>query len=256
MSLFITFEGPEGSGKTTQVVLLGRYLRRKGYSIHLTREPGGTDIGNRIRKLVLDLDTRNMCPRAELLLFLAARAQHVEEVIKPKLAAGCIVICDRYVDSSVAYQGYGHGLDKQIISQVSDIATGGLMPNLTFLLNLEDVEIGLRRRLGIQTKPQVEGVRQIALPGFGPQWDRFDIEDLEFHTRVRDAYVALARAEPARWIIIDASQSVRGVARQIRKNVSQRLANTFPVCLSRPSLQEPGAMATEVFERPSASLSN
>ncbi|MCS7041134.1 MAG: dTMP kinase, partial [Caldilineales bacterium] len=143
--MFITFEGPDGSGKSTQIKLLAERLQAEGHNVLLTREPGGTEIGEQIRAVLHDLKNRAMHPRTELLLYSAARAQLVEQVIRPHLAAGGLILSDRYYDSTLAYQGYGHGLDLTALRQITTFATGGLTPDLTLFLDL-DAELGLRRR--------------------------------------------------------------------------------------------------------------
>jgi dTMP kinase len=150
LSLLITFEGPEGCGKTTQLRLLAAYLRDQGHDVLTTREPGGTPIGDRVRAILLDPAHTEMLPPAEFLLFSAARAQHVGQVIRPHLARGGIVLCDRYADSSLAYQGYGHQLDLDVLWAITRFATGGLLPDLTIYLDVP-VDVGLRRKAGGQT---------------------------------------------------------------------------------------------------------
>ncbi len=185
--MFITLEGPEGSGKTTQMPLLAEALRARGYTVHATREPGGTEISAQIRQVLMDMRNKNMNPRTELLLFCAARAQLVDEYIRPRLARGEVVLCDRYADSTLAYQGYGHGLDLAFLRTLLDFATGGLKPDLTLLLDVE-VSTGLMRK-------QSEG-----------EWNRMDDYERAFHERVRAGYLEMASADPRRWRIIDAGQ--------------------------------------------------
>jgi dTMP kinase len=202
--MFITIEGPDGSGKTTQVVPLSEYLIQSGYQVLITREPGGTAIGDQIRRVLSDLKNTGMHPRSETLLFLAARAQLVEEVIKPHLEKGYIVLCDRYADSTMAYQGYGHQYEIQQIRSLISFATGGLNPDLTILLDL-DVQTGLKRKAR------------------GNEWNRLDAYSLEFHERVRQGYAALVEAEPDRWVVIDADQPADRIQEMIRKVVGARL---------------------------------
>ena len=202
--MFITFEGPDGSGKTTQVAPLSEFLTQLGFQVLITREPGGTVIGDQIRQVLADLKNTGMHPRSETLLFLAARAQLVEQVIKPHLAEGHVVLCDRYADSTMAYQGYGHQNDLDQISSLINFATGGLKPNLTLLLDV-GAEAGLKRKVE------------------GNEWNRLDAYSLEFHQRVRHGYAELARAEPERWFVIDADQPADRVQEAIRQVVQSRL---------------------------------
>lgn len=205
MSLFVTLEGPEGCGKTTQAALLAEHLRQQGHDVLATREPGGTSIGDQIRRVLTSLDNIAMHPRTEILLFSASRAQLVHEVILPHLKAGGVVICDRFYDSTLAYQGYGHGLDLEVLRQITAFATGGLVPDLTLLLDLP-VEEGLRRR-------RKDG-----------DWNRLDAYSLEFHRRVRQGYLELARQEPERWVVIDAARPAEAVWPDVRRAVETRLA--------------------------------
>ncbi len=203
--MFITFEGPEGSGKTTQIRLLAAYLRACGHDVVTAREPGGTPIGDQIRACLHDTANTAMSPTAEVLLYSASRAQLVAEVIRPALAAGRVVLCDRYADSTMAYQGYGRGLDRSMLATLTAIATGGLSPDLTLLLDM-DVARGLTRRRDE-----------------GEEMNRLDLEAVEFHNRVRAGYLALAAAEPARWQRIDADAPVADVQLAIRQVVEERL---------------------------------
>ena len=202
--MFITLEGPEGSGKTSQIGPLAEFLRQQGLDVLTTREPGGTPIGDQIRAVLHSLDNTAMHPRTEALLFQAARAQLVEQVIRPQLQRGGIVISDRYADSTLAYQGYGHGLPLEQVQAVIHFATGELKPDLTLLLDV-DVELGLRRR------------------SQGGGWNRLDAYTLDFHRRVRQGYHQLAQAEPQRWVIIDAVQAPERVQEAMRQVVLQRL---------------------------------
>ena len=202
--MFITFEGPDGSGKTTQVAPLSEYLTQRGHKVLITREPGGTVIGDQIRRILSDLKNTGMHPRSETLLFLAARAQLVEQVIKPHLTDGYIVLCDRYADSTMAYQGYGHQNDLNQIGSLINFATGGLKPDLTLLLDV-GAEAGLKRKAK------------------GTEWNRLDAYSLEFHQRVRQGYAVLAESEPARWVVIDADQPTDRVQEMIRQVVQDRL---------------------------------
>ncbi|MBI3764416.1 MAG: dTMP kinase [Chloroflexi bacterium] len=204
MSLFITFEGPEGSGKSTQITPLADRLRALGHDVCLTREPGGTDIGDQIRQVLHDLKNTAMQPRAEILLYSASRAQLVGEIIRPHLERGGIVLCDRYADSTMAYQGYGHGLDLGALRAITEFATGGLKPDLTILLDVETEE-GLRRRRS------------------SGEWNRLDAYALAFHQRVRQGYLGMAAAEPERWVVVDAGRAVEEVAEEVWRGVSKRL---------------------------------
>jgi len=199
--LFVTFEGSEGSGKSTQIRTLAEFLREQGYGVVLTREPGGTPIGDQVRRILLDHANEKMHPRTEVLLFLASRAQHVEELIRPALKAGKIVLCDRYADSTLAYQGYGRGENVDQLRRLIDYATGGLWPDLTFWLDLP-VEEGLAR---LNNK------------------NRLDSEALAFHKRVREGYKRLAQAEPHRWVRIDGTLTRAEIQEQIRKILLERL---------------------------------
>ena len=205
MTAFITLEGPEGGGKTTQARWLAEHLQARGLPVLFTREPGGTAIGDQIRRTLMDLGNTGMNPRTEFLLFSASRAQLVDEVLRPHLSTGGLVVCDRYYDASLAYQGYGHRLDLETLRQVTRFATGGLAPDLTLLLDLP-VEDGLRRK-------EREG-----------EWNRLDAYAIEFHGRVRQGYLALAAAEPERWVVIEATPPVEAVQEEIRRVVEQRLA--------------------------------
>ena len=202
--MFITLEGPEGSGKTSHIPYLVEYLREKGHTVFPTREPGGTSIGEQIREVIHDLKNVEMHPRAETLLYQAARAQIVEQVIKPRLAKGEVVISDRYYDSTIAYQGYGHQQDLDQVRALVKYATGGLVPDLTVLLDV-DVEEGLRRK-----KKDNE-------------WNRLDAYTVEFHQRVHAGYVEMVKQEPNRWVIIDARKKWDEVQEELRIAILGRL---------------------------------
>lgn len=205
--MFITFEGPDGCGKTTQITLLETYLAQQGYSVLHTREPGGTRIGEQIREVLHSPENHEMVPRAEMLLYAASRAQLVEEVIRPALSRGELVLADRYYDSTYAYQGYGRGLDLDLLRRVTTFATGGLNPDLTLYLDI-DPQTGLRRRLADQQA----------------EWNRLDAAKLEFHERVRAGYFELIEAEPERWVVVDGRLDVGTLHERIRAIVMERLA--------------------------------
>lgn len=209
--MFISFEGIEGSGKSTAQRLLAEHLQGLGYDPLLTREPGGCALGRSLRPILLDARTRGLSSRAELYLFLADRAQHVAEVIRPALEAGQTVLCDRYADSTLAYQGYGRGLDPEHLRRINDMATGGLMPDLTLLLDLP-VHCGLERA-GLRNREEGTVLSE----------GRFDAESLEFHERVRQGYRSLAAEEPERFAIIDAAQPPEDVVLQCLSAVEASL---------------------------------
>ena len=212
MSLFVTFEGPEGSGKSTQIRRLAAALEAQNLSVLVTREPGGTTIGNAIRAVLLDPARTEMSPRAETLLFNAARAQIVDQVIRPALAAGQLVLCDRYADSTLAYQGYGHGQALETLRRLGEYATDGLTPDLTIYLDI-DVQDGLRRKQA----------------GGAEEWNRMEEKTLAFHQAVRVGYLQLAAAEPARWLVLNAAQSIDAVHAAIVARMQQLLAAQRPV---------------------------
>jgi dTMP kinase len=210
---FITFEGPEGSGKTTQIERLATWLRSTGRDVVVTFEPGGTEIGNRIRGVLFDLAHGQMTARTELLLMNAARAQHVEQVIEPALAAGKIVLSDRYAESSLAYQGFGRELGLEAAEPICAFAAGGLKADLVLLLDLP-VEEGLKRnRMLDGDLPSSAGSKN----------NRFEAESLEFHRRVRHGFLALAKREPKRFAVLDASLPPDTLESAIRKVVAERL---------------------------------
>lgn len=203
--MFITLEGPEGSGKSSQLPALAEFLRQQGRVVLTTREPGGTSIGEQVRSVIMNLKNTGMDPRSEILLFCAARAQLVEEVIRPSLARDEIVLSDRYADATLAYQGYGHGLALGTLRQLLNFATGGLWPDLTLLLDLSSEE-GLRRKRSS-----------------GGEWNRLDAYELAFHQRVQRGYLELARQEPDRWCLIDATLPPEMVQLALRQAVLERL---------------------------------
>lgn len=197
---FITFEGIEGCGKTTQIEKFAEYLRTQGNKVLLTREPGGTDIGDQIREILLNPKNTAMSPTTELMLYAAARAQHVEQVVKPAISSGQIVLSDRYADATTAYQGAARNLSMDILKNLHRIATGDLDPDLTFLLDLP-AEAGLKRAI---ERNHLKGKE-----------DRFENEKIDFHEKVREGYLAIARSQPNRVIVVDASGSVQETFDQI-----------------------------------------
>lgn len=209
MSLFITFEGPEGSGKSTQIQLLYQALTGKGLTVVCTREPGGTPIGEQIRAVLHDLRNVEMSPEAEVLLYSAARAQHVAQLIRPALERGAVVISDRYAESTLAYQGYGRGLDLELLKRITDFATGGLYPDLVVYLDL-DVQLGLERKRRAQQQGQGE-------------WNRMDQQELAFYRRVREGYLRMAERDRGRWLVVDATRSVEEIHHLVLSRVEGRL---------------------------------
>lgn len=207
MGLFITLEGPEGSGKTTQIRLVTEWLSDQGLDVLTTREPGGTRIGEAIREVLLSPAHTEMCAEAEILLFSAARAQIVRETLQPHLARGGVVLCDRFADSTLAYQGYGRLLDLDMLRQITLFATGGLVPALTICLDLPVAE-GLRRKQG----------------GDQAEWNRMERERLDFQERVRRGFLALAAAEPQRWLVLDALREREVIQTEIRQRVAALLS--------------------------------
>lgn len=204
MALFIIFEGPEGSGKSTQLKLLEEWLSGRGHDVLATREPGGTSISEAVRSILLDPANTAMRPVTEILLFSAARAQIVAQVIRPHMERGGIVLCDRYADSTLAYQGYGRGLDLDTLRAITAFATGGLVPHLTVYLDIA-IEDGLRRKSA-------------------QEWNRLEDQTLTFHRRVRQGYLEMAAAEPERWLVLDAAQPIAGVQSAIRERLALLVA--------------------------------
>ena len=205
--LFITFEGVEGAGKSTQIQRLAANLKRKGVSVLVTREPGGTPISERIREVLLERQHHKMVSTTELLLYAAARSQHVAQCIAPSLEEGQIVISDRFGDAMVAYQGHGRGLDLELIHHLNRVATDGLVPDLTIVLDVP-VKVGRERTRR----------RRRAL-------DRLELEDFEFHQRVREGYLTIAKEEPHRVRVIDSEQNFELVRDEIRELVTRRITS-------------------------------
>jgi dTMP kinase len=212
--MFVTFEGPEGSGKTTQMGLLAQELTRAGISVVCTREPGGTPIGEQIRAVLHDLENRAMLPVTEALLYSAARAQHVRQVIRPALAQGQAVLCDRYALSTLAYQGYGHGLDLDVLRIITAFATDGLWPDLVVYLDL-DVQIGLQRKLSDREAGRGE-------------WNRMDELDMAFHRRTRHGYLEMAHKDPECWLVIDATQPIASIHQMVQARINGILRGITP----------------------------
>jgi dTMP kinase len=206
LSLFITFEGVEGSGKTTQIRRLKRYLAQKGIACKVTREPGGCPIGEKVRKILLNPDHREMAPLSELLLYEASRVQHVKEVIKPLLKKGMIVLCDRFSDASIAYQGYGRKVDLNLVERLNRLSSQGIKPEVTFLLDCPS-DVGLKRALKRNRSLKKE------------KEERFEREKIQFHHRVRRGYLSLAKKEPHRVKVIDTRQGEEKVYQRIRQIV-------------------------------------
>lgn len=200
---FITFEGGDGAGKSTQIKKLMEYLESKGFDVILTREPGGTDIGEKIRQIILDPENKEMDSVTEAMLYAASRAQHVSQVIKPSIEAGKIVICDRFIDSSIAYQGYGRNLGDSV-SIINSYAVGEYMPHKTFLLKL---------------KPQAGSLRMA-----GREKDRIELEAASFHQTVYDGYEALEKEYPDRIVGIDASGTIEEISDEIKKHIDVLLS--------------------------------
>ncbi len=205
--MFITFEGIEGTGKSTQIALLKAHLEAQGRRVVVTCEPGGSRIGAELRRVLLSLENSDLTPQAELFLYLADRAQHVAQVVRPALEAGAIVLSDRFADSTVAYQGYGRGMDLELLHQLNAVAVAGLWPELTILLDLAP-ETGLARavaRNSREGKTNAEG--------------RFEAESLAFHGRVRQGFLALAAREPKRIRVVDATGTPEATAQAVRAQV-------------------------------------
>lgn len=211
MGCFITFEGIEGCGKTTQLQLLARTLMSRGHEVTVTREPGGCPISDRVREILLDAGNSAMTSMTELLLYAAARAQHVAEVVVPALGEGRIVLCDRFTDATVAYQGYGRGLDREVIAELNRLAAGGVRPDLTVLVDCP-VEVGLARAMA-----RINGSQ-------GAREERFELELLQFHQKVREGYLSLAQREPDRFIVVSGAGSIGETEAAIAALILPRLA--------------------------------
>lgn len=207
---FITFEGPDGAGKTTQMKMLGEKLASAGIAVSYTREPGGTRISEEIRKLLLDPANREMVSRTEALLYAAARAQHVEEFIRPEVAMGNVVLCDRFTDSTMAYQGYGRGINLGFLEELNKMATMGVEPDLTFILDIDPGK-GIDRIIE----------KRAAATGEGK--DRIELENLDFHTRVRAGFLELARKDKVRYKVIDATNTQDVIHNEIYRLVKEVL---------------------------------
>lgn len=204
----IVFEGVEGSGKTSLIQFCYQWLSKFNTNVVVTREPGGTDLGQELRRLLLEAGSNRIADRTELLLYAADRSQHVEQELKPNLAKGAIILCDRYTDSTIAYQGWGRGMSIEMIDQVNILATGGLQSDLTILLDI-DPEISLKR---------IQALRKL---------DRIEQTDLAFHDRVRNGYLALANKYSERIVVVNAEQSINKVALDIQKILTNFL--NFPL---------------------------
>lgn len=209
--MFITFEGIEGSGKSTQIRLLHETLQAAGHQVLLTREPGGCPVADRIRIILLDAANREMSPMTELMLYAAARAQHLTEVIKPALIAKKIVLCDRFSDATRAYQAFGRGLQRETVELLNRLACGDCAPDLTVLLDC-DIKTGLGRAR-----------RRIEANSLGPREERFELESMPFHQRVRDGYLQLAAEEPERFVVVAAEGTPQEIAMKIQGQVIPRL---------------------------------
>jgi len=208
LPLFITFEGVEGSGKTTQIQRLKRYLTQKGFPCRVTREPGGGPIGEKIRKILLNPEHREMSPLSELLLYEASRAQHVIEVVKPFLKKGMIVLCDRFSDASIAYQGYGRKVDLKWVERLNRLSSQGIKPDITFLLDCPP-DVGLKRAL--QRNQMLRKEKE----------ERFEREKIQFHHRVRKGYLSIAKKEPHRVKVIDTQEGEEKVFEKICRIVDE-----------------------------------
>lgn len=201
--LFITFEGADGCGKTTQMELLAEYLKNNGNDVLLTREPGGKGLGEKVREILLNYEGP-VSDRCESFLFLADRAQNIDIIVNPAVSQGKIVLCDRHIDSTVAYQGYGRGLDIERINKLNDIATNGKKPDLTFVFDI-DVETSMKR--------------------VGKEKDRMESAGIDFHNRVRKGYLELAKQEPQRIKVLDATKSIEEIHNNVIEIINEKLKN-------------------------------
>lgn len=210
MGYFITFEGVEGCGKTTQIRMLSEFLSARGIRIRLTREPGGCPIADKIRAILLDAENRALAPLSELMLYAAARAQHVAEVINPALSAGEVVLCDRFCDATTAYQSFGRGIDRSVIDTLNSHACQGVSPDLTVLFDC-DAAVGLSR------------ARQRIEASSGPREERFELEALAFHQRVRAGYLQLATEQPDRFLIINGADTIDNIFTALSSQIMSRI---------------------------------
>ena len=247
MSLFVTFEGPEGSGKSTQARLLYSYFHARGYPVILVREPGGTRIGDLIRRIVLDLQHTEMADTTEMLLFSAARAQLVNQVIRPYLDQGGIVLCDRYADSTYAYQGFGLGRDMDELRTITAIATGGLLPDVTIYLDLTADE-GLDRKQRKRQEQSGKPASALSLPSELPrpnadpranvvEWNRLDAREVAYHRRVAEGYRKLIAQEPGRWHSFDARLPIEVLSDQIAHELEPWTEHIQMIATASPDTQ-------------------
>jgi len=211
--IFITFEGPEGSGKTTQANLLIKYFKKMGREVIYTREPGGTKISEQIRNILLDKKNKEMDKYTELLLYIASRRQLITEKIEKELKDGKVVICDRFIDASLAYQGYGRGIDLNFIKELNNLATNGRKPDITFLMDIEVTE-GLTKTKNIDKKHSKKG-----------EMDRIEAENIKFHQRVRNGYIKIMREEPERIYLIKVNKSIEEIHKKIVSLIEQKIKN-------------------------------
>ena len=202
---FITFEGPEGSGKSTQIALLAAFLRKKGHKVVMTREPGGSRIADKIRQILLDKNNKELCPNSELLLYLASRSQHLSDTVEPALEKGYIVLCDRFSDSTMAYQGYARGFNRKTIKMLNEFAASGRKPDLTILLDI-DIRKGLTRAHKAKNNK-----------------DRLELEPMAFHARVRRGFRAIAAKEPKRVKLVSINAGVEAVFEKVSSLVEKLL---------------------------------